>query len=242
MRTGRRFGKFVLKPLRKVICTAKGEDVRTVNVEYLLQKRLRIPIFQRRYCWYKEQWNTLLGDVCLVANGSKEKHALGRITCVLDNSGDGRLLVVDGQQRNTTCSLLLAAVRDVAATRHSEECLKLVSKLESLLFPGGLEEWMSARQPGTPLEEGAELGAAALVPTYCDRASYFAATLPRRASVPSVPDSGSWMRPMEAKLFFSDRLVGESDKHLVAVAEAVLYKLEWLLFPISLGEGDARTV
>ena len=217
-----------------MICTAKGEDVRKVDVEHLLKHRLRIPIFQRRYCWCKDQWNTLFGDVSLVASGSKEKHSLGRITCVLDSSSDGRLLVVDGQQRNTTCSLLLAAVHDVAAKRQSEDCLKLVSKLESLLFPGGLEEWMSARQPGTPLEEGAELGAAALVPTYCDRASYFAATLPQRAS---VPDSGSWTRPMEAKNFFADRLAGEKDERLVAVAEAVLYKLEWLLFPISLGEG-----
>ena len=106
---------------RNLICTAKGDDVRMVDVEYLLKQRLRIPIFQRRYCWYEEQWSTLLGDVCLVASGSKSKHALGRITCVLDSSCDGRLLVVDGQQRNTTCTLLLAAVRDVAASRPGEE-------------------------------------------------------------------------------------------------------------------------
>ena len=71
------------------------------------------------------------------------------------------------------------------APKQREESAKLVSNLDSVLFSDGLEDWLSSRQPGAPLEEGAEPPGAALVPTYCDRAaglvfSIIAATLTDR--------------------------------------------------------------
>lgn len=231
----------------KIICTAKGSDVSKVSVAFLLSSRLRIPIFQRRYCWGRDQWHTLLSDALCVADGAKEKHSLGRITCVRgDPRADDRLVVVDGQQRNTTCSLLLAAIRDVASSRGSDAaCQALAAELDAALLPDaeGFESWLAAHareNPGaraaTVVAEGEALDFAALVPTYCDRASYFAAILPHRAAASAVA-LGEWQRPMEAKLFFFDEVAAFSADRLRALADTVLHKLEWLFFPISLWDG-----
>lgn len=224
---------------QNIICTAKGNDVRKASIADLLSERLRIPIFQRRYCWGRDQWDTLLDDALIVADGSKEKHALGRITCVRSNaSGDGRLLVIDGQQRNTTCSLLLAAIRDVALSKHpgNDACQNLAGKLNSYLFPGAadFQAWLLQDRE---IVEGMSLDFAALIPTYCDRASYYSAILPPQSGVSALEAFGEWRRPWEAKCHFVNQLHAFDSDRLVRLAEAVLHKLEWLLFPISI-DGD----
>eukprot|EP00927_Polykrikos_kofoidii_P006468 TRINITY_DN12616_c0_g4_i1.p1 TRINITY_DN12616_c0_g4~~TRINITY_DN12616_c0_g4_i1.p1 ORF type:complete len:489 (+),score=85.96 TRINITY_DN12616_c0_g4_i1:205-1671(+) len=231
---------------KTVICTAKGDDVKKVSVAFLLSSRLRIPIFQRRYCWEREQWNTLLDDALSVANGRKEKHSLGRITCVKgDSQTDERLAVVDGQQRNTTCSLLLAAIRDVAASRASDDaCQAFADELDTVLLPDRehFKSWLSScvregvgSESFTVIREGDALDFAALVPTYCDRASYFAAILPPCAK--AIAAVGEWQRPLEAKQFFLDQVIDYDIETLRALADAVLHKLEWLFFPICLWDG-----
>lgn len=69
----------------------------------------RIPPYQREYSWYKAQWEDLFEDL-IEAEGA---HFLGTII-TLDQTTDpleGNILhVVDGQQRLTTLTLLLAAV------------------------------------------------------------------------------------------------------------------------------------
>ena len=72
----------------------------------------RIPPYQREYSWYKAQWEDLFEDL-VEAEGA---HFLGTII-TLDQTTDtleGNILhVVDGQQRLTTLTLLLAAVYSV---------------------------------------------------------------------------------------------------------------------------------
>jgi len=223
---------------QNIICTAKAETVKKVSVEFLLQQRLKIPIFQRRYCWEEEQWETLLSDINLVVTEKKQLHQLGRITCAIEEGGQQRAIVIDGQQRNTTCSLLLAAVRDIATTRSNEAtCKQLVESLDNVLFPGGdLQAWVGQRvedaQSNVVLQEGELLDFAALVPTYCDRASFFSAILP--PGVKAVTCSANWQRPMEAKTYFTQKLQDCDTQHLSAVVDVVLHKLEWLFFPLSL--------
>jgi len=224
----------------KIICTAKGRDVRKLCVAELLVQRLRIPIFQRRYCWCEDQWGTLLSDARLVADGTKSKHPLGRLTCVGNGpNSNGRLVVIDGQQRNTTCTLLLAAIRDLAVARVSFEAAAgtLAKDLDNVLLPdkAGLADWLVNHACGDTLSEGETLEFAALIPTYCDRAAYFAAVLPPCATV--TLNAGEWQRPMEAKNFFRKQLENCSVDCLLSLADAVLHKLEWLFFPLNL-DGD----
>lgn len=78
-----------------------------------------IPAFQRYYRWGTSNWNQLLDDVSeLLEPGSDERrHFMGSIVTVPDRHQPGSVPayhVIDGQQRITTLSVLLCAVRDVA--------------------------------------------------------------------------------------------------------------------------------
>jgi len=77
-----------------------------------------VPLFQRTYSWDKNNWETLWNDLletCEAEDGSR--HFLGSIvTKSLSSTPEGvsRFLLIDGQQRLTTLTLLLAALRDSA--------------------------------------------------------------------------------------------------------------------------------
>jgi len=81
-----------------------------------------IPVFQRYYTWEKANWDQLWEDVLAVAEHSADaaRHFMGSIVCVPEAHVPGVVpayQVIDGQQRLTTLSLLLAAVRDGAAEK-----------------------------------------------------------------------------------------------------------------------------
>ena len=72
----------------------------------------KIPRYQREYVWGTREWATLYNDL---SDNDEGGYFLGSIICI--NSATNTLLpkfeVVDGQQRLTTISLLLAALYDV---------------------------------------------------------------------------------------------------------------------------------
>lgn len=77
-----------------------------------------IPLFQRYYKWTRDNWERLWNDICeLLEEGGKRRHFLGSVVCVAENHQPGmvpRYLVIDGQQRIVTLSILLCALRDAA--------------------------------------------------------------------------------------------------------------------------------
>lgn len=80
------------------------------------QHQFVIPIFQRDYSWGGDECERLINDVLAAADGPDGAiHFLGSVVWVGSESGDAVLqqrLVIDGQQRLTTCLLLLMALRD----------------------------------------------------------------------------------------------------------------------------------
>jgi len=83
-------------------------------------KQFRIPIYQRTYSWKQEQCTRLLGDVMAIAAATEgASHFLGSVVYVVDGNfmaaGVNSLLVIDGQQRLTTLSLMLLALRKIAS-------------------------------------------------------------------------------------------------------------------------------
>ncbi|UOR91292.1 DUF262 and DUF1524 domain-containing protein [Helicobacter pylori] len=74
-----------------------------------------IPIYQRVYSWEKEQCKQLWDDIIKIGGNDKmDRYFIGSILYVLDgftHSGNA-LLIIDGQQRLTTITLLLTALRD----------------------------------------------------------------------------------------------------------------------------------
>ncbi|OOQ10084.1 DUF262 and DUF1524 domain-containing protein [Helicobacter pylori] len=73
-----------------------------------------IPIYQRVYSWEKEQCKQLWDDIIKIGGNDKMNgHFIGSILYVLDgNTHSSPLLIIDGQQRLTTITLLFIALRD----------------------------------------------------------------------------------------------------------------------------------
>ncbi|MEM7661008.1 MAG: DUF262 domain-containing HNH endonuclease family protein [Pseudomonadota bacterium] len=84
---------------------------------------LTMPPYQRSYSWGEKEALDLLGDLRDAAE-SNEIHFIGAIVVVKDDEGES-FEIVDGQQRLTTLTILLAVLRDLetdpeaAATIHS---------------------------------------------------------------------------------------------------------------------------
>lgn len=78
-------------------------------------KQFVIPVFQRDYAWERENWQQLWNDITRAASdGGERGHFVGTIVHVPDQTVASRpsQLVIDGQQRLTTLTILCAALRD----------------------------------------------------------------------------------------------------------------------------------
>ncbi|GAA9514496.1 DUF262 and DUF1524 domain-containing protein [Helicobacter pylori] len=85
--------------------------------------QLVIPIYQRLYSWDKEQCKQLWDDIVKTGGSDQiEGHFIGSILYVLDGitHSDNTLLIIDGQQRLTTITLLLTALRDHWSDKRKE--------------------------------------------------------------------------------------------------------------------------
>jgi uncharacterized protein with ParB-like and HNH nuclease domain len=80
-----------------------------------------IPLFQRFYSWEKNHWEKLRMDIwALMEDGAKPVHFLGPLVCTQPPRLPGNssaFQLIDGQQRITTLTILLSAIRDVASSR-----------------------------------------------------------------------------------------------------------------------------
>ncbi|GAA7681927.1 DUF262 and DUF1524 domain-containing protein [Helicobacter pylori] len=77
--------------------------------------QLVIPIYQRVYSWEKEQCKQLWDDIIKIGGDDKmDGHFIGSILYVLNRitHSNNALLIIDGQQRLTTITLLLTALRN----------------------------------------------------------------------------------------------------------------------------------
>ena len=100
-------------------------QVKTVREILHSGDQFLVPFFQRQYSWTKKEWHNLYTDVvALIEGGDEAKHFLGPLvfTPFHHVPGDGpRYQLIDGQQRLTTLTLALAALRDVARLNGHED-------------------------------------------------------------------------------------------------------------------------
>ncbi|MDU9718879.1 DUF262 and DUF1524 domain-containing protein [Helicobacter pylori] len=79
------------------------------------EKQFVIPIYQRVYSWGKEHCEQLWDDIIKIGGNDKiNGHFIGSILYVLvsNTHSNNTLLIIDGQQRLTTITLLFIALRD----------------------------------------------------------------------------------------------------------------------------------
>ena len=89
----------------------KGNETRLIQFMDGSTKRFVIPVYQRNYDWRQENCKQLFDDLVKTIKSNRDTHFFGSIVSVYSPSGATmEFLIVDGQQRLTTISILLLAV------------------------------------------------------------------------------------------------------------------------------------
>ena len=85
-------------------------NTRTINYLELIGngKSYRVPPYQRDYSWSEEEWDDLWNDIVELRTDREKRHYLGAL--VVEGKSDREFLIIDGQQRLATLSLLALAV------------------------------------------------------------------------------------------------------------------------------------
>jgi uncharacterized protein with ParB-like and HNH nuclease domain len=79
-----------------------------------VDKKFVIPVYQRNYDWRIEHCEQLFNDLLDIKKYNFRNHFLGSIVYVYDDSRPGmEFLIIDGQQRIATISLLLLAIHNL---------------------------------------------------------------------------------------------------------------------------------
>jgi len=260
-------------PLKQLLLTSaqNTNDKNLCLMDAIIPIKFHVPIFQRRYCWTETQWQTLLMDAATATTSSDDFHSLGRLTCTnlstlpirpeqqqqqeekvddTRNKASGRSIILDGQQRFTTVTLLLAAIRDALWKRQQrfmeknlpflENPTQIMDEIDQILFPDqeDYQQWLNT---SPKLEEGIELNFAKLIPTYCDRWSYYSAILPKHLQISNrlmVQDNDTaFRRPLVAKDYYDAVLCTFSNGELLNLLDGIYHKLTMLLFPMEFATG-----
>ena len=95
--------------------------------------KLVIPVYQRNYDWKEEQCRKLYSDLIKTIREKRRWHFFGGIVSVSDPMGSSSdYLVIDGQQRITTVSLLLLAmanlIRDGKVVPETDDLYERITK------------------------------------------------------------------------------------------------------------------
>ncbi len=92
----------------------KGEDKKLLRFFEGADKRFIIPLYQRNYDWEIRHCRHLFSDLVKLHEENRKSHFFGSIVTGRANDYNDDYLVIDGQQRITTISLLLIAMVNAA--------------------------------------------------------------------------------------------------------------------------------
>ena len=89
----------------------KGSECKFLKFMEGASKRFVIPMYQRNYDWKTENCKQLFDDLVKISVTGRKSHFFGSIVSAYNPDGQNEeYLVIDGQQRLTTISLLLLAM------------------------------------------------------------------------------------------------------------------------------------
>lgn len=120
---------------------AINADVLHIREIFNAANDVRVPPFQRSYAWGDEETGILVKDL-LDAFRNTVTYFLGAIV-VIRPRGKGPSDVVDGQQRLTTLTIMLAVLRDLSKSSDEQAMLHALIGHESGMgaFLGGGQKW-----------------------------------------------------------------------------------------------------
>jgi uncharacterized protein with ParB-like and HNH nuclease domain len=94
-----------------------------------VDKRFSIPVYQRNYDWKREHCEQLFNDLLDIIKYDFRNHFLGSIVYLFEDSKPGmEFLIIDGQQRIATISILLLALHNLIVNGEVEVESKLLSE------------------------------------------------------------------------------------------------------------------
>ena len=183
-------------------------SIRTLGEILYSPSQYVIPVFQRNYRWEKPQWDKLWESLITIQSPDKRgNHFMGFLVFVPGLAQPGQhttFHLIDGQQRLTTSSLLLAAVRNVARRTDQTD---LADEIHQYYLVH-------------PLKKGEQHYR--LLPKERDHDSYLAL----------VTNQGqSFGRVADALAYFEERVstfAADSPEHLRRVFDTVCQRLEFM--------------
>ncbi|MCL4268951.1 MAG: DUF262 domain-containing protein [Anaerolineales bacterium] len=103
----------------------------SINQILYLPETYVIPVFQRYYEWQDDQWEQLWFDISSMLENRAEtlSHFIGPFVFISHSSPSSTLhLIIDGQQRLITISLIFAALRDLAIQNEFSSLSELLNQ------------------------------------------------------------------------------------------------------------------
>ena len=117
--------------------TSKFSNTKAVSIKQLFQNKtqFKVPRFQRNYAWDSDKVKSLWDDMMYtfqtieneIEHKSDAEYLLGPV--VLVNNDDKELLVIDGQQRLSTLTILFCVIRDIMIEYDEKDGLNKVNEL-----------------------------------------------------------------------------------------------------------------
>jgi len=98
------------RPSERTVARTNLLNTRTTNfLELVGNGRIyRVPPYQRDYSWTEEQWEDLWNDIFDLRGRPSDRHYMGAL--VVEGRSDREFLIIDGQQRLATLSILALTV------------------------------------------------------------------------------------------------------------------------------------
>lgn len=118
-------------------------DARKGNIYEILNgnKQFLIPVYQRYYSWDVEQCKRLWNDIVEMQKKGKQGHFVGSIVNIAEQAmptGVQKYMIIDGQQRMTTLTLLLLALRDYATKNPGDKTIN-ARRIDNMLLKNEYE-------------------------------------------------------------------------------------------------------
>lgn len=119
-------------------------DARKGNIYEILNgnKQFLIPVYQRFYSWDIDQCKRLWNDIVEMQKQGKVGHFVGSIVNIAEQAmptGVQKYMIIDGQQRMTTLTLLLLALRDYAIKNPDDKTLN-ARRIDNMLLKNEYED------------------------------------------------------------------------------------------------------
>lgn len=118
-------------------------DARKGNIYEILNgnKQFLIPVYQRYYSWDIEQCQRLWNDIVEMQKKGKVGHFVGSIVNIAEQAmptGVQKYMIIDGQQRMTTLTLLLLALRNYAVQNPGDTTIN-ARRIDNMLLKNEYE-------------------------------------------------------------------------------------------------------